>query len=113
MSSLFGKYLCSESFLYFNGKFVERRKSREKGNARRPGDPEIELFSNSFIRNISNTVRNTGWAFYLRFCFCLPRAQESFRQRLDDESAGSDPGAKITFRMKLQEGKVYSESRYS
>jgi len=32
---------------------------------------------------------------------------------MDDESAGSDSGAKISFRMKLREGEVYGVSRGS
>ena len=64
MSSLFCEDLCSESFPYFDGKFVERREGGNKGDAGRACDPVIKLFSNAFIRNISYPVRKTGRAFY-------------------------------------------------
>jgi hypothetical protein len=113
MSSLFCEHLRSQSLPDFYGKFVESRKGRYKGDTRGTGNPEVKLFSNPFIGKISNTVGKAGWAFYLRLCFRLPRAQKSFGQRINDESAGSNLKAKIAFRMKLREGKVYGVSRSS
>jgi hypothetical protein len=113
MNSFFCEDLRSEALPYFLREFVERGDGGYKGDTGRAGDPEIKLFSSPFIWKISYTIRKAGWAFYLRLCFCLPRTQKSFGQRMDNESAGSDPGAKITFRMKLREGKVYGVSRGS
>ena len=113
MRSLFGEDFCSESFPYFDRKFVKRRDSGNKGDTRWAGDSEIELFSSPLIRNISYPIRKAGRAFDMWFCFCRPRTQESFGQRLGDERARSNSRLKITFRMKSRESDVYSESRYS
>jgi len=44
--------------------FIERRNSGDKRNARRPGDPEIELFSGPMIRNIFHPIGKTWGPFY-------------------------------------------------
>ncbi len=97
MSSLSGQHLCSQSFPYLNRKFVDRREGGNEGDARRAGDSDIKFFSHPFIRNISNTFRKAGGAFYLRFRFWLACAQETFGQRFCDECPGSDPGLQIAF----------------
>jgi hypothetical protein len=112
MRSLFCENLRSESFPYFDWKFVKRRDCRDKGDTRRPRDSEIELFSHPVIRNISYPIGKTGRAFNVWFRFRRVRAQESFGQRLGDERARSNFRLKITFRMKPRESEVYSESRY-
>ena len=80
MNSFFCEDLRSEPLPYFLRKFVECRDGGHKGDAGRAGDPEIKLFPDPFIRKISNTFRKASWAFYLRLCFCLSRAQKSFGQ---------------------------------
>jgi hypothetical protein len=78
MHSLLREDLCSQSLPYRDRKFVERSDSGDKGDTRRPSDSNIELFSSSVIRNISYPVREAGRAFYMWFCFCRARAQETF-----------------------------------
>ena len=102
MRSLFCEDFYSESLPYFDRKFVKRRDSRDKGDTRRPGDSEIELFSDPVIRNISYPIGKTGRAFYVWFRFRRLRAQESFWQRLGDERARSNSRLKIAFREKMK-----------
>src|SRR6516162_7335430 len=99
MRSFLRENLCSKSFPYFDRKFVERSDSGNKGDARRPGDSKIELFSDSLIRNVFYAMRKARRAFYMRFRLCCPRTQKSFGQRLGGECARSDSRLKITFRM--------------
>jgi hypothetical protein len=113
MNSLFRENLRSEPLPYFLGEFVERRDRRYKGDTGRPGDPIIKLFASPFVWNVSDAIRKAGWPFYLRFWFRFPRTQKGVGQQIGDESAGAHAGAKIAFRVKLLEGKVYGESRDS
>src|SRR5215510_12203961 len=100
MRSFLCEDLCSQSFPYFDRKFVKRCDSGNKGDTRWPSDSKIELFSSSVVRNISYTVRKAGRAFDVWFCFCSPRTQKSFGQRLGNKCARSDFRLKITFWMK-------------
>src|SRR5439155_24324574 len=94
-------------------KFIKRRYSGNEGDTGRSGNPEIELFSNPLIRNISYPMRQAGRPFYVRFCFRRVRTQESFGQRLGEERARPNFRSKIPSRMKPGESDAYSESRYS
>src|SRR2546430_15867322 len=87
MCSLFCEHFCPEAFPYLNRKFIKRRYSGNEGDTGRSGNPEIELFSNPLIRNISYPMRQAGRTVYVRFCFRRVRTQESFGQRLGDETA--------------------------
>src|SRR5438094_56168 len=69
MCSLFCEHFCPEAFPYLNRKFIKRRYSGNEGDTGRSGNPEIELFSNPLIRNISYPMRQAGRTFYVRFCF--------------------------------------------
>src|SRR4029077_11544237 len=90
MRSFFCEDFRSESFPYCDRKFVKRRDSGNKGHTGRPGDSEIELFSDSIIRNISYPIRKARRAFYVRFCSCRLRTQEAFGQWLGNERARSN-----------------------
>src|SRR4029077_16271964 len=74
---------------------------------------EIELFSDSIIRNISYPIRKPRRAFYVRFCSCRLRTQEAFGQWLGNERARSNSRLEITFRMKPRKSDVYRETRYA
>src|SRR5438094_5163192 len=105
--------LCSESFPNFDGKFIQGGDSWNKGDAGRPGDSEIELSSDPLIRNITYSLRKTGRAFDMWFCFCHARTQKSFGRWLRDECSRSNSRLEIAFRMKPRESDVYSETRYA
>ncbi|KAG0505738.1 MAG: hypothetical protein Udaeo_09010 [Candidatus Udaeobacter sp.] len=113
MRSFLRENLCSESFPDFNGKFIQRGDSWNKGDAGRPGDSEIELLTDPVIGNIFYPIRKSRWTFCWWCCFCRSRTQESFRQRFRDEGARSNFRLKISFRMKPREREVYREARYS
>src|SRR5438067_10907243 len=110
MSTLIGEDLSSEALPNFDGKFVERRQRWNKGNSRRPGNPEIKLFSSAFIRDISYPVGKAGWTLDQQLRLGPARAQESFGQRIGNECARSDSGSKVTLRMELFEGEIDGES---
>src|SRR2546430_17467936 len=76
MCSLFCEHFCPEAFPYLNRKFIKRRYSGNEGDTGRSGNPEIELFSNPLIRNISYPMRQAGRTFYVRFFFRRVRTQE-------------------------------------
>src|SRR5258707_5061334 len=113
MHSFWCQDFCSESFPYFDRKFVKGGDSGDKRDAGWTGDSKIELFSGSLIRNIFYPIGEAGPAFYVWCYFCSSRTQESFGQRLGDERARPDFRLKITLRMKPRESDVYSEARYS
>jgi hypothetical protein len=113
MSALIREDLSSEALPNFYRKFVERRQRWNKGNSRRSGDPEIKLFSGTFIRDVSHSVGKAGWTFDQQLRLGPARAQESFRQGIGNECARSDSGSKVTLRMKFLEGEVDGESRDS
>src|ERR1700756_1983575 len=98
--------LCSEPFPNFDGKFIQGGDSWNKGDARRPGDAEVELLTDPVIRNIFYPFRKPRWAFGVWYCFCGSRTQEGFRQRLRDEGARSDFSLKISLRMKPRKREV-------
>src|SRR5207244_11448499 len=104
---------CPDTYPYLNRKCIKHSNSGKECDTVRSGNPEIELFSNTLIRNISYPMRQAGRTFYVRFCFRRVRTQESFGQRLGDERARPNFRLKIPFRMKPGESDVYSESRYS
>src|SRR5262249_23274197 len=97
----------------FDRKFIQRCNSRDKGDAGRPGDSEIELLTGPMIRNLFYAVGKPRWTFGRECCFCSSRTQESFRQRLRDERTRSNFRLKISFRMKSREREVYCEAGYS
>src|SRR6267378_2067493 len=113
MRSFLCENLCSESFPYFDRKFIECRDRGDKGDPGRPCDSEIKLFSDPIIGNISYAIRKARWALQRSCCVCRSCTQESFRQRLREECAGSNFGSKISFSMKPRKSEVYRESRYS
>src|SRR5438876_1926423 len=113
MGSLFCENFCSESFPYFDRKFVQRRDSGDESYTGRPSDSEIELFSDPVIRNISYPIGKARRALYVWSCFCRLRTQKSFGQRLGDECARSNSRLKITFRMKPLESDVHRDPRHS
>src|SRR5438876_3502954 len=112
MSSFLGEDFFSKSFPYRDRKFVKSRNSRHKGDPGRSSDSEIELSSDPLIRNITYSLRKTGRAFDMWFCFCRARTQKSFGQWLRHECARSNSRLEIAFRMKPRESDVYSETRY-
>src|SRR5260370_42195552 len=113
MRSFLCENLSSESFPNFDGKFIQGGDRRHKGDTGRPGDSEIKLLTDPVIRNIFCPTREPRWTFYVWFCFCRARTQESFGQRLHDECARSNSRLEIAFRMKPGESDVYRETRYS
>src|SRR5207247_7858601 len=113
MRSFLCENLCSESFPYFDRKFIECCDSGDKGDPGRACDSEIKLFSDSIIGNISYAIRKARWALQRSCCVCRSCTQESFWQRLRDEGARSNFRLKISFRMKPREREVYGEARHS
>src|SRR5439155_26617190 len=59
MSSLVGEDLSPEPLPNFDGKFVERRYRRNKGDTRRPGDAKIILFYSAISRHDYHPVVTT------------------------------------------------------
>ncbi|MEO7724385.1 MAG: hypothetical protein ABIU29_06820 [Chthoniobacterales bacterium] len=56
MRALLSEHLTSESFPNFDGKFVDRSEGGDEVDARRAGNPDIELFANPVVRNISDPL---------------------------------------------------------
>src|SRR4051794_37144170 len=110
MRSFLRQNLCSQPFPDFDGKFIQRGDGWNKGDTRRPGDSEIELFTGSVIRNIFYPIRKPRWTFCGWYCFCRSRTQEAFRQRLRNKGARSNSRLKISFRMKPRQREVYREA---
>src|SRR4030095_15919165 len=110
MRSFLCENFCSESFPNFDGKFIQGGDSRDKGDAGRPGDSEIELLTHPVIGNIFYPSRKSRWTFRVLCCLCRSRTQEGFRQRLRDEGARSNFRLKISLRMKPREREVYREA---
>ena len=113
MRSFLCKDLCSKSFPYFDRKFIKRRDSGDEGDPGRACDSEIKLFSDPIIGNISYAIRKARWALQRSCGVYRSCTQESFRQRLREECAGSNFSSKISFSMKPRKSEVYRESRYS
>src|SRR5947208_3628839 len=113
MSSLFCQHLCPESFPDFYRKFIQRRDSGNKRDARWARNSKIELLSNAFIWKISYPVRKARRAFNQQSRPWPAWAQKGLRKRICNEGSGPNSGAKIAFRVKLLERQVYSESRDS
>src|SRR4030095_4202042 len=99
MHSLFREDLRSQSLPYRDRKFIERCDRGNKCDTRRPSDSKIELFSSSVVRNAPSPVRQARRAFYMGYCFCGARTQESFGQRLGYERARANSRLGITFPM--------------
>ena len=69
MRSFLCENLCSESFPNFDGKFIQRGDSWNKGDTGRPGDSEIELLTGPVIRNIFYPIRKPRWTFCVGAAF--------------------------------------------
>src|SRR6266481_4089873 len=73
VSALFCENFCSQSLPNFNRKFVQRRDRRNKGDAGRTGNPEIEISSNPLVGNVSNAVRKPDGMLILSIQLWFPR----------------------------------------
>src|SRR4029077_11610958 len=113
MRSFLCENLCSESFPNFDGKFIQSGDSRNKRDAGRPSDSEIELLTDPVIWNIFYPLRKPRWTFCVWYRFCRSRTKKGFRQRLRDKGSRSNFRLKISFRMKPRKREVYREARHS
>src|ERR1051326_1752140 len=110
MRSFLRENLCSEPFPNFDGKFIQGGDSRNKRDARRASDSEVELLTSSVVRNLFYPAGKTRWPFCVWYWSNRSRTQERLRQRFRDERARSDLRLQISFRMKFRERELHREA---
>src|SRR5437588_10318476 len=112
MRSFLCENLCSESFPYFDRKFIECRDSGDKGDPGWPCDSEIKLFSGPSIGNISDANRTAGRALRRSGGVCRACTQASVTQCLREDVAARHFSAKTAFSMKPRKSEAHRQARY-